>query len=266
MYERRLQAGLAIVMLLLAGSLTMALPANRATPNSSTLLPASAPSLPAAEAPRPAAGEPSVAGPAAEPTPTPATSSRARRSTPTAVPTLDPDATLPAGEPAPRAPLTLPEFGRATTARFAPTSISIGRIGVEARIVTLGVTPEGRMEDPEDYGAVGWYRYGPTPGEVGRAVLAGHLDSKTGPAVFYRLGDLAPGDEIVVGSGGEAGNLVFVVRETASYRTDEVPQDVVFGPAERPTLVLITCAGTFDRAAGAYDERRVVVAELRPGA
>jgi len=131
--------------------------------------------------------------------------------------------------------------------------------------VSLGVTPEGQMEDPEDYGAVGWYRHGPTPGEAGRAVLAGHLDSSSGPAVFYRLDELAAGDEIVVRTGGPGGELVFVVRETASFRAADVPLDLVYGAADRPELVLITCAGAFNRDARAYDERLIVVAEIRAG-
>lgn len=252
-------AALVIATLLLLGSLAMALPASRAipsTPHSST---SSAPPPLGAEAPRPAAEVSPVAGlAAAEATIEPEFSTRARRVTPTVAPTPTPEPT-----PEPRAPLVIPEVGRATTARFAPAGIAIPRIGVEARIESLGVTPEGQMEDPDDYGAVGWYRHGPTPGEAGRAVMAGHLDSQTGPAVFYRLGDLAPGDEIVVRRGGQAGDLVFVVRETARYRTAEVPLDRVYGPSERPELVLITCAGAFDRGARAYDERLIVVAELR---
>jgi len=251
---RHIPAGLVIATLLLVGSLAMALPASRATIDSSTPVIASAPPLPAAETPRPATAETPVAGLAARTHQLLQSPPGRGRSPPPATPT-----------PTPPEPLQIPEVRAAAVARFAPTSIAIGRIGVEARVVSLGVTPEGQMEDPEDYGAVGWYRHGPTPGEAGRAVLAGHLDSSSGPAVFYRLDELAAGDEIVVRTGGPGGELVFVVRETASFRAADVPLDLVYGAADRPELVLITCAGAFNRDARAYDERLIVVAEIRAG-
>lgn len=167
-------------------------------------------------------------------------------------------------EPSPT-PTPFPSVGRAALARFAPTSISIPRLGVDTRIVSLGTTEEGRLEAPPDYESVGWYHLGPVPGEVGRAILAGHLDSRTGPAVFFRLGELAAGDEIIIRPGGAAPELIFTVSETTLYWTEEVPPDVVYGSADQPELILITCGGPFDRDSRNYLQRQIVRAELRTG-
>lgn len=118
------------------------------------------------------------------------------------------------------------------------------------------------MEAPAFYDQVGWLRSGVVPGEVGRAVLAGHVDSKTGPAVFYDLRELQPGAIINVTTGGPGEVVQFVVREIAQFPESETPLERVFGPSDRRELVLITCAGTFDRALDAYDQRLVVYAEL----
>lgn len=161
------------------------------------------------------------------------------------------------------APTPFPEAARARQARFAPSRLNIPRIGIDAIVVPVGVTADGQLEAPGDYSTVGWYEAGPAPGEVARAVIDGHLDSRDGPAVFYRLRELAPGDEIIVRSGRSGSELTFIVRETASFPTVEAPLDRVFGPSDRPELVLITCDGPFDRGGGGYLERRIVVAELR---
>jgi len=155
-----------------------------------------------------------------------------------------------------------PEAGRAQLARFAPMSLVIPRIGIDAAIVPVGVTDGGQLAAPADYSTVGWFEAGALPGDPGRAVLDGHLDSRTGPAVFYNLDDLAPGDEIVVRMGTGRPDLTFVVRESVVFWTDEAPLDRVFGPSERAELILITCDGPFDGGGGGYLQRRIVFAEL----
>src|SRR3954470_18239102 len=77
-----------------------------------------------------------------------------------------------------------------------PTRIQIGAIGVSARIVPLGLARDGSMGTPKRFSDAGWYEPGARPGEAGPAVIAGHVDSKTGPAVFYRLGELRRGDVV----------------------------------------------------------------------
>jgi sortase (surface protein transpeptidase) len=162
--------------------------------------------------------------------------------------------------------IPLPEAGRAQQARFAPIALAIPRIGVDARIVSVGVTPEGQLEAPADYSTVGWYAAGTLPGEPGSAVLDGHLDSRTGPAVFYRLGELAVGDEIIVRMGAGRDDLRFVVTESALFWTDEAPLDRIYGASEQPELVLITCDGPFDGGGGGYLQRRVIFATLADSA
>lgn len=156
---------------------------------------------------------------------------------------------------------TIPEARKAQLASFAPTGIQIPRFGVDARVIPVGINEQGAMDTPRDFSEVAWYQYGATPGERGRAVLAGHVDSYTGPAVFYKLGSLEPGDEIVIHR-GPGQPVRFVVREIASYRTDLAPVDRIFGDSEKVELILITCGGPFDRAARQYLERVVVYAEL----
>src|SRR5207237_6230412 len=110
-------------------------------------------------------------------------------------------------------------------------------IGVDAPLVPLGRHADGTMDVPADFGAAGWYDDGPRPGEYGPAVIAGHLDSEVGPAVFFRLSRLHPGDEItVLRVGGE--DSTFVVTRVARFDKQAFPTADVFGPALEPELRL----------------------------
>jgi sortase (surface protein transpeptidase) len=143
----------------------------------------------------------------------------------------------------------------------APVRLVIPAIGVATALDRLGLEAGGEMAVPGDFGRAGWFAEGPAPGQVGPAVIAGHVDSKTGPAVFYRLRELRPGDQVrVVRADGS--RLRFVVEEARSYPKDRFPTDAVFGPVPAATLRLITCAGTFDRARGSYRDNLVVFARL----
>jgi sortase (surface protein transpeptidase) len=166
--------------------------------------------------------------------------------------------------PVPATATPFPPARLANVAPAAPSRLIIPRIGVDATVVPVGITDDGQLEAPTDYSTVGWYTYGPVPGEQGRAVMDGHLDSKSGPTVFYHLRDLAPGDEIIVQSHGTDPERTFVVRESASYPNDDAPLDRIYRPSERSELILITCDGVFDRGGGGYQERRIIFAELRP--
>lgn len=156
------------------------------------------------------------------------------------------------------------QFNKATPVRMAPVRLQIPEAGVDAGIQTVGVTPEGEMEAPDDFWEVGWYRYGTRPGDPGRAVIAGHLDSYSGTAVFYSLGDLQPGDDIRILLGGPDGERFFTVREVAHYPTDEAPVEHIFGPSDRPELVLITCGGDWQGSHAGYSDRIVVYADMVP--
>ncbi len=111
-------------------------------------------------------------------------------------------------------------------------------------------------------GQVSWYMLGATPGQPGRALLAGHVDSASGPAVFYQLSELVVGTEITIELGGGTQSVHYVVQETAMYPDEAAPLERIFSPADHAELILITCVGKFDRALGVYEERLVVDATM----
>lgn len=141
-----------------------------------------------------------------------------------------------------------------------PERIVIPAIGVDANVIGLGLQADGTMEVPEDFAETGWFDRGPRPGRVGPAVIAGHVDSKTGPAVFFRLGELSPGDEIEV-HGDDGDIVVFAVRELQQHPKDDFPTDAVYRGTPGPELRLITCSGEFDGEARSYRDNTIVFAE-----
>jgi hypothetical protein len=137
--------------------------------------------------------------------------------------------------------------------------IQIRAIGVDAPLIRLGLDAKGALEVPKRFDQAGWWTGGAKPGERGPAVIAGHVDSKTGPAEFYEIPRLRRGD--VVNIGGRVGSSVrFTVQGSARYRKDRFPTARVYGPTRRPTLRLITCSGVFDRSSGHYLDNTVVFA------
>ena len=148
-------------------------------------------------------------------------------------------------------------IGPATVAR--PVSLSIPVIGVHTRLIRLGLTAQGTLQVPASTAVAGWYTGGPRPGQVGSAVIAGHIDSYLGPGVFFRLRLLRPGDRVYVRQAG--GTLaVFRVYAEHSYPKDHFPTQRVYGPAPDPELRLITCGGTFNPATRSYLNNVVVYA------
>ncbi|WP_245681769.1 class F sortase [Actinomadura kijaniata] len=159
---------------------------------------------------------------------------------------------------APDAPRPLPGF----PGRALPTSLSIPSIGVNSPLVRVGREGNGAIAAPplERPGAAGWYGYGPTPGEPGAAVIVGHLDTRTGPAVFARLGELRPGALLGV---ARADGTVPVFRVTSAERVPKngFPATRVHASADgRPALRLVTCAGRYDPRRHLYAENLVVYA------
>jgi hypothetical protein len=142
-----------------------------------------------------------------------------------------------------------------------PLRLEIPAIGVSARLVRLGLGADGRMQVPDDFQAAGWFTGAAEPGQLGPAVVAGHVDSRTGPAVFYRLRELRPGDEVRVVR-ADRRVVRFVVESLASYPKPELPADRVYGPTTAPALRLITCAGSFDRRRRSYRDNLVVEATI----
>ena len=240
---------------------------------------------PTADAPRPPAA-PATPAPATRGTATPATATATRAtalgtpattvaatvtrgaSAPTAA-TLVPTATTVAtprgyapGDPcAPYAAGAVPPLGRAAA---APARLCIPALALSAPVVPVGATPEGAMAEAADPWAVGWYAPGPPPGARGNAALAGAVDARgVGPAIFWELDRLRPGDTlIVVDQAGLARR--FVVLENAVYLRDDAPLTKVFGPADDANLALITGAGTWEPALGVYDSNRIIFARMQP--
>jgi hypothetical protein len=142
-----------------------------------------------------------------------------------------------------------------------PVAIRIDRIGVDHRIVSVGLEDDGTMEIPADVQEIGWYEPGVRPGEFGSAVLAGHVDSRAqGRGAFFALGSLDVDDDIVLIDADGAEQRWRVTARTR-YPKDELPVDELFvwGGADR-RLVLITCGGDFDRSSRHYSDNVVVLA------
>jgi hypothetical protein len=142
-----------------------------------------------------------------------------------------------------------------------PTRLRIQRIGVDTRLVRLDIQRDGTMEVPEDYAQAGWYRHAPTPGERGPAIIAGHVDSRDGPAVFHRLRELRPGDRVQVHRSDRT-IAEFEIEQVRSYPKDAFPTARVYGDLDHAGLRLITCGGTFDRATRHYRDNVVAYARL----
>jgi hypothetical protein len=141
-----------------------------------------------------------------------------------------------------------------------PVRIEIPSIGVDASIVPLGLNRDRTLEVPTNYADAGWWTGGPRPGERGPAVIAGHVDSRTGPAVFFRLSELrADATIIVVRRDGSRER--FTVLGSEVYQKAQFPTARVYGSTPGPTLRLITCSGAFDRSSGHYVDNTVVYAD-----
>ncbi|WP_142830187.1 class F sortase [Planococcus soli] len=142
-----------------------------------------------------------------------------------------------------------------------PTQIEIPSIGVDAAIEPTGILENGEMGVPEDVNQVGWFEPGYKAGSQGHAVLAGHVDSLNGPAVFYDLTKVKIG-ELVTLTDTEGRKMIFEVKEINSYQTDQAPVEEIFGKSDKRMLNLITCTGNYSRDIGSYEERLVISAEL----
>ena len=151
------------------------------------------------------------------------------------------------------------EERRATRPAALPVGLEIPGIGVRARVIRLGLNPDRSLEVPQDFAETGWWSGGPRPGDRGPAVIVGHVDSKTGPAVFYRIRELGPGDEIAVVR-ADGSRARFVVQGSEQYPKADFPTARVYGRTSGPTLRLITCSGAFDSSTGHYLSNTVVYA------
>ncbi|WP_054046091.1 class F sortase [Alloactinosynnema sp. L-07] len=144
-----------------------------------------------------------------------------------------------------------------------PASIEIPKIGAVSTVVSLGLNPDETVQVPpvEQPMQAGWYQHGPRPGEIGPAVVLGHVDGGGKPGIFHRLRELAPGDEVVV-TRQDGGVAVFVVRLVERVAKTEFPTEKVYGETDAAELRLITCGGSFDPAAKSYRDNVIVYATL----
>jgi sortase (surface protein transpeptidase) len=139
-----------------------------------------------------------------------------------------------------------------------PMTITIPSIGVKAGIVGIGLQADGAMQIP-DPDQVGGYKAGPRPGAPGPAVLIGHLDSRTGPAVFYRLRELHPGDKILIRQRGGP-TTKFIVERLERHPKTALPTNRIWPTTSKPLLRLITCGGSFNDATRHYRDNLIVYA------
>jgi LPXTG-site transpeptidase (sortase) family protein len=148
--------------------------------------------------------------------------------------------------------------------RSAPVRVKIPSIEVDAVVVTVGTNPDGSLQVPELRHAelAGWYRYGPSPGERGNAVIVGHVDTRaSGPAVFFQLGALKPGTKIEV-SRLDGSVAVFTVDVVKSFPKNDFPANRVYGSSDEMGLRLVTCGPPYDSADRNYLNNVVVFATL----
>lgn len=162
-------------------------------------------------------------------------------------------------EPAAERPRTrLPE-GHEPAFGKSIARIKIPAIGVDAPVVRLGLNPDQTLQVPGQAAEAGWWSGGARPGRPGAAVVVGHVDSRSGPGVFYRLGALSAGDRVRVaypdGSGAD-----FVVTHRRQAPKNRFPTRVVYGDTREPTLRIVTCAGSFDQSRGHYRSNLIVFA------
>jgi sortase (surface protein transpeptidase) len=143
-----------------------------------------------------------------------------------------------------------------------PVRLDIPAIGVSTGLQRLGQAQDGTVEVPKGWDEAGWYAPGPRPGDPGSAVMLGHVDSTSGPAVFFRLRQLRHGDRIEV-TREDRSSVRFVVARIDQYDKRRFPTDDVYYPTLTPTLRLVTCGGTFDPVSGHYRANIIVFATLR---
>ncbi|MEV0688928.1 class F sortase [Streptomyces sp. NPDC050388] len=187
----------------------------------------------------------------------PSADARGPHSPPAASAVMSPSASPSTSGPATTAPTSkrLP--------RSAPTRIRIPDIDVDAPFTDLAIGASGQLDapPPDDTNLVGWFADGASPGEHGTSIIAGHVDTKTSPAVFARLSELEKGDRFTV-ERADGRSATFVIDHAESFAKNDFPNERVYADTDDAQVRLITCSGAYDRAAKDYTENLVVFAHL----
>lgn len=145
-----------------------------------------------------------------------------------------------------------------------PIEVAVPALGIRSRLIGLRLNSDGSLQVPQDYAVAGWYSDGPAPGDKGApAVIVGHVDSRNGPGVFYRLPELKRGDVVLVRR-ADGTDVRFLVYRSVDYPKDSFPASQVYAARSTPEIRLITCTGAFDRHSGHYLSNRVVYARQAP--
>ena len=180
--------------------------------------------------------------------------------------TRTPPAAAPSTAASDDAPFAVPAEGStadpfgigAQTVTGLPTRLKIKAIGIDTTLETLRLGSGGALTPPKNFAKAGFYADGALPGDVGPAIIAGHVDSKRGPAVFYKLREMQAGDKVQVVRGGRT--LTFTVTSVVWYPKTKFPTAEVYGPTPDRQLRLITCGGVFDHSLRSYKDNLVVYA------
>jgi len=179
------------------------------------------------------------------------------------------DHALPAPKPsaaaeraATKANLTPPMVVAMSTQRSVPEQLQVPALGLTVALTTLGLNADGSVQVPTTSQQAGWFDLGPTPGQVGSAVILGHVDSYLGPGVFFQLRTLAAGDLVDVDL-SDGVTAQFVVNSVAEYSKQQFPAQRVYASHGSSALQLVTCGGIFDHQTGHYLSNVVVYTSLR---
>ena len=180
----------------------------------------------------------------------------------TVVPSRTPPRVAP--PPAPKARVAPPPAPKAVVpthlAKSVPVRLQIAAIGVDSDLMRLGLRRDRTLQVPPGGFPAGWYTGMPTPGELGTAIIVGHVDMN-GPGVFYRLHSLEVGDKVTI-TRADGSKPVFRVTRVSKFPKSQFPTSLVYGQVDHAALRLITCGGSFNTRTGHYEDNIVAFADL----
>lgn len=148
-----------------------------------------------------------------------------------------------------------------TLPRSTPTHLNIPSVGISSPLATVGLNPDKTIEVPSDYHEAGWYDNSPTPGQLGPAIIVGHVDNVAGLGVFWELRHVKQGDSIYI-TRADGKTHTFTVTEVTQFSRDNFPTSKVYGNINYAGLRLITCGGVFNTTTHEYNLNTVVFAKL----